>query len=221
MGFFFLSYLCNPSMSKEASARIKINKLLEQSGWRLLDDEKGKANVELEGNVRLDSLGDDYEHLHSGFIDYLLRDSSGFPLCILEAKSESKDPLDGKEQARRYAQGKGKNCRFIILSNGNMHYFWDLEQGNPTGISRFPSSEDLERHQKFEPDPSLIWKEKIDADYIALSQRHDYASDPRWVNQEKRADFIDRQNFVSFVLISLKQFRRFKMPPKKGRTVFS
>ena len=30
---------------KEAKARIKINKLLEEAGWRLLDDEKGKANV--------------------------------------------------------------------------------------------------------------------------------------------------------------------------------
>jgi len=28
--------------SKEAQARIKINKLLEQSGWRFFDDENGK-----------------------------------------------------------------------------------------------------------------------------------------------------------------------------------
>ena len=32
-------------MAKEAKARIKINKLLEDSGWRLLDSADGKANV--------------------------------------------------------------------------------------------------------------------------------------------------------------------------------
>jgi hypothetical protein len=28
-------------MQKEATARIKINKLLEQAGWKLLDDDRG------------------------------------------------------------------------------------------------------------------------------------------------------------------------------------
>jgi|GEM_PF-6280693 len=40
-------------MAKEAKARLKINKLLEESGWRLLDGSKGKANVIVEGNVTL------------------------------------------------------------------------------------------------------------------------------------------------------------------------
>jgi len=39
-------------------------------------------------------------------------------ICVLEAKSEEKDPLIGKEQARRYANSQ--NVRFIILSNGNI-----------------------------------------------------------------------------------------------------
>ena len=51
-----------------------------------------------------------------------------YPLVVLEAKSEDKNPLVGKEQARTYA--KSQKCRFVILSNGNLHYFWDLEQGN-------------------------------------------------------------------------------------------
>ena len=37
---------------KEAQARIKINKLLEESGWRFFDDGKGKANIVLEPNVK-------------------------------------------------------------------------------------------------------------------------------------------------------------------------
>ena len=37
-------------MSKEAHARIKINKLLEGSGWRFFDDLHGKANDAYEPN---------------------------------------------------------------------------------------------------------------------------------------------------------------------------
>ncbi|MBD3290787.1 hypothetical protein GF337_18415 [candidate division KSB1 bacterium] len=33
---------------KEAKARIKINMLLEEAGWRFFDDEQGKANIVLE-----------------------------------------------------------------------------------------------------------------------------------------------------------------------------
>ena len=106
--------------SKEAKARIKINKLLEEAGWRFFDDEKGPANIQLEPNVKItkrdiDAFGEDFESVKNGFIDFLLLDKKGVPLVVLEAKKEEKDPLDGKEQARRYAQSQ--NARFIILSN--------------------------------------------------------------------------------------------------------
>lgn len=53
-------------MAKEAKARIKINKLLEDSGWRLLDSSDGKANVLFENNVKItkegiDVLGENFE----------------------------------------------------------------------------------------------------------------------------------------------------------------
>ena len=32
----------------EAKARIKINKLLEEAGWRFFDSEEGKTNILLE-----------------------------------------------------------------------------------------------------------------------------------------------------------------------------
>ena len=125
----------------EATARIKINRLLEQAGWRFFPDGNAPANIRLEPSVAikqtdLDALGDDFENDSRGFVDFLLLDSNGFPLVVLEAKSEDKQPLVGKEQARRYA--RSLNCRFVILSNGNLHYFWDLDQGNPRVIIAFP-----------------------------------------------------------------------------------
>ena len=73
-------------MPNEPHARIKINKLLEEAGWRLLDDENGQANVQLESGVTIthndiDALGDDFEKTTHGFIDYLLLDESKFPIA--------------------------------------------------------------------------------------------------------------------------------------------
>lgn len=109
--------------AKEAKARIKINKLLEEAGWRFFDNEVGPANIQLEANVKLkksqlDALGENFEKASNGFIDFLLLDENGKPFIVLEAKSEDKDPLVGKEQARRYA--KANFVKYVILSNGNI-----------------------------------------------------------------------------------------------------
>ncbi len=114
--------------NKEAAARIKINKLLEAASWRFFPDGGVPANICLESATKikwcdLDALGENFEKTKNGFIDFLLLDAKGFPFIVLEAKSEDKSPLVGKEQARKYA--RAQNCRFVILSNGNLHYFWD------------------------------------------------------------------------------------------------
>ncbi len=91
---------------KEATARIKINKLLEAAGWRFFADGTAPANIRLEPSVTiktadLDALGANFEKSTKGFVDFLLLDAKGFPLLVLEAKAEDKNPLVGKEQARK------------------------------------------------------------------------------------------------------------------------
>ena len=93
---------------KEATARIKINRLLEAAGWRFFSEGRAPANIYLEQSITtklpdLDTLGNNFEKTSKGFIDFLLLDTTGFPLIVLEAKSEDKNPRIGKEQARRYA----------------------------------------------------------------------------------------------------------------------
>lgn len=183
-------------MRKEAKARIKINKLLEEAGWRFLDDKNGKVNVVLENNVKvtaqtIDELGNDFEKTKKGFIDFLLLDEKGFPFVVLEAKSEDKDPLDGKEQARRYAQSQ--NVRFVILSNGNLHYFWNLEHGSPSVIIAFPTYKSLKHVESFKPSFSTLAAEKLDSDYIVLTQNPAYRKDPRWADEKERPSFIKEQ----------------------------
>ncbi|MFH1370435.1 MAG: DEAD/DEAH box helicase family protein [Planctomycetota bacterium] len=178
---------------KEAKARIKINKLLEEAGWRFFDTDKGPANIVLEANVkitktRLDEFGEDFEKTSRGFIDFLLLDKDKFPIAVLEAKKEEKDPLDGKEQARKYANGP--KVRFVILSNGNLHYFWDIETGNPEVITSFPTLESIDHKKRFKPNPNTLTNELVEADYILLTQKPDYKSDPRWLDETQRESFL-------------------------------
>jgi type I restriction enzyme, R subunit len=179
---------------KEAAARIKINKLLENAGWRFFADAKGPANIQLEPSVTmktqdLDALGQNFEKATKGFIDFLLLNEKGFPFIVLEAKAEDKNPLVGKEQARKYA--KSQNCRFVILSNGNLHYFWDLERGNPYVITAFPTPTSVTGYQKSVPDPKRLTEEVIADDYVVLTQRPGYASEAAWNNEAERQRFIE------------------------------
>lgn len=179
--------------NKEATARIKINKLLEAAGWRFFAEGGAPANIRLESNATikssdLDALGENFEKTSKGFIDFLLLDARSFPLIVLEAKSEDKNPLVGKEQARKYA--KSQNCRFVILSNGNLHYFWDLERGNPYVITAFPTPESVVGYQKVTPNPTRLTDEKVGDDYIVLTQRPNYQAEAAWQNQAERPAYI-------------------------------
>src|SRR5258708_9407626 len=142
---------------KEAVARVKINRLLEAAGWRFFDDNNGSANIILELHSKiqrseLDALGANFEGAKNGFIDFLLLNEKGFPFIVLEAKAESKEPLAAKEQARKYA--RAQNCRFVILSNGNLHCFCALEPANPYAITPSPHPTPLPPNKKTTPTPS-------------------------------------------------------------------
>lgn len=179
---------------KEAAARVKINKLLEAAGWRFFAEGSAPANIQLEPSVtlkpqELDALGENFEKATKGFIDFLLLNEKGFPFIILEAKAEDKNPLIGKEQARKYA--RAQNCRFVMLSNGNLHYFWDLERGNPYVITAFPTPDSIKGYEKTAPNPARLIEEAVGDDYIVLTQRPGYASEAAWKNESERPGFID------------------------------
>jgi len=224
-------------IDKEAKARIKINKLLEEAGWRFFDTDQGKANILLENNVKitdkkLDEFGEDFEHTTNGFIDFLLLNDKGFPIVVLEAKAENKNPLFGKEQARRYAQAQG--CRFIILSNGNIHYFWDLERGNPLLISKFPSPDAIQGYANFKPDKNRLLEEIVEEDYIVLTQKPDYKNDPSYKNETTRQEYIvtNKLRFLrKYQLLAVKSIQNavregkdrflFEMATGTGKTLVS
>ena len=208
-------------MSKnEATARIKINKLLERAGWRLDDDGSRRKNVLVETPVDQPAdLGDDYENVKRGFVDYLLLGDDGRPLAVLEAKSSAKNPLVGKEQARSYA--RGQNCRFALLSNGDLHYFWDLEQGNPYQIRAFPEPDSIGQSLKRPvPDASRLVNESVESDYIALTKMPDYPRQAGWTNESEREAFVHRNKLRFLRDYQVKAVKSIQRAVKNGKDRF-
>jgi len=208
---------------KEAKARIKINRLLEEAGWRFFDDENGSATITLEPHVKItqtqiSELGENFEETKSGFVDFLLLDEKGFPFIVLEAKAEKINPLSAKEQARSYAGSQ--NCRFIILSNGNLHYFWDLEQGNPVVISRFPSPDSVMEFRRYEPNPERLIAEPVERDYIAKTQLPGYLEEAGWRNEDERDGFIEKNRLRFLRNYQLKAVHAIQRAVKEGKNRF-
>jgi type I restriction enzyme R subunit len=135
----------------EAFSRVKIDQALKDSNWDLLDDRR--VRLEIDGK--------------SGRADYVLCNDRG-PLCVLEAKREDLDPYDAKEQARGYAENL--RAPFIILSNGNEHWFWNYQRADQRDayrIERLPSLDDLERLRlkNLQP-PRELMSDVIRPDYL-------------------------------------------------------
>lgn len=209
--------------AKEATARIKINKLLEAAGWRFFADATGPANIRLEPAVAikpadLDSMGADFEKAERGFVDFLLLDAHGFPLLVLEAKAEDKNPLVGKEQARKYA--RSQNCRFVILSNGNLHYFWDLERGNPYVLTAFPTPDSVIGYKQVTPNPQRLIDERVEADFIVLTQRPTYQAEAGWKNEAERQAYIQGNKLRFLRPYQIKAVHQLQRAVKEGNDRF-
>ena len=174
--------LLHQMSANEANIRHLIDKGLRNSGWKFLSESENP-------NVIPEFPTD------SGTADYVLKDSKGYPLAVIEAKREMKSPLDGKEQGRKYS--KSLNCRFVFLSNGYKHYQWDTQQGNPYLIKSFPNQQQLEMHlNSF--NPTREEEEDVDNDYLALTQFKDYKNNPDYNNDETKEEFI-KKNKLRFL----------------------
>jgi type I restriction enzyme R subunit len=206
---------------KEAMARIKINKLLEEAGWRFLDDENGEANIQLEPNVKIkkediDSQGDNFEMTKNGFVDYLLLDREGKALVVLEAKKENVNPLSAKDQAREYA--RANHARYVILSNGNIHYLWDIKRGNPEIIIKFPTQESLVEFSEYNPSPERLSLEEVGEDYIALSKDPNFQNNPIWQNgtEEEKTGYLFKTGIRILRDYQLEAIHAIQKSAKKG-----
>lgn len=208
---------------KEASARLKINKLLEESGWRLFNDQNGRANVDVEtrlnpeDKINLHHAGEDFENVKGGFIDYLLLDDNQKPVAVLEAKRENIPPLSAKEQAREYANRI--HVRYVILSNGNVHFLWDMLEGNPEPISKFPTLESLQHAAEHKLDPTALSNEVVDETYIAHSQMPNFDQTPDWKAEgDQRKAFVEKNKLKIMRHYQVDAIKAIQKAASQGKT---
>ncbi|AJD02922.1 type I restriction/modification system, R subunit [Campylobacter lari CCUG 22395] len=74
------------------------------------------------------------------FADYLLKFQNN-NLAIIEAKKQSKDPLDGLSQGIEYA--KILNVAFVYSTNGDKIYEYNLKTSSGEYIEKFPTPNEL------------------------------------------------------------------------------
>jgi len=114
---------------RETDARILIDRKLREAGWDIED--KNQVSTE--------------ETSETGRSDYILKDSRGRAIAVIEAKRFSVDPGSAKQQALAYAESI--SAGFIFLSNGEEIYFWDYKYRPEQKVATFYSQRDLEKIQ--------------------------------------------------------------------------
>src|SRR5271166_1984037 len=113
-----------------------IDLLLHEAGWPLnkTDDREFKVTG------MLNNRGD-------GFIDYVLWGDDGKPLGLVEAKRTKRDPREGQQQAKLYADCLEKQFGqrpVIFYSNGYEHWLWDDVRYPPREVQGFYKKDELE-----------------------------------------------------------------------------
>lgn len=87
-----------------------------------------------------------------GFLDYVLWGDDGKPLAIVEAKRAKRDPREGQQQAKLYADSLEKQFGtrpVIFYTNGYDHWIWDDLNYPPRPVSGFYKKSELELiHQR-------------------------------------------------------------------------
>ena len=127
--------------TKETDARIVIDELLRLAGWNPADKSQVRTEEYVTGVA--DSAADYAGESADGRADYVMLDSRGRPLAIIEAKRSAIHPYSAKQQALPYAKRIG--APFIFLTNGELIYFWDYTNDDARIVNSFYSRRDLER----------------------------------------------------------------------------
>lgn len=113
-----------------------IDLLLREAGWPL--DQKRDTEFEVDGMPNNEK---------KGYVDYVLWGDDGKPLALVEAKRTKKDPKEGIQQARLYADCLEKQCGrrpAIFCSNGYDHWLWDDTNYPPRPVQGFYKKPELD-----------------------------------------------------------------------------
>ena len=163
-------------MTPEQEAREKITRMIQSAGWT---------------NYREEALAG--RRSGRGFADFLLFGNDGTAAAVLEAKRAEVPSLSGKEQAREYADSIG--VRHVFLSNGDLHYHWITDTGNPFRVMALPTPDELV--QVSHPaviDRSGLWQAPVGEGFLRTRSMRYYQVDA--VQAVQKAAEAGHQGFL-------------------------
>ena len=158
----------------EATARLKINRLLERAGWRFFPEGSKLANVQLEAGVALkpsdlDGLGDDFEKTSTGFVDYLLLGRAGVPVHRAGGQVGKRSSLS-LEKSRPGGTPTPRTAGSPCSPTGTCTTSGTWNEATPTSSHPFPTPGSVIGYSKVQPNPQRLVDEQVRDDYIVLTQ---------------------------------------------------
>lgn len=139
----------------EAETRdIWIDCLLAEAGWPL--DQPRDREYPVTGMPSTSG---------EGFVDYVLWGDDGKPLAVIEAKRTKRDPREGQQQAKLYADCLEQQFGMrplIYYTNGYKHWLWDDGAYPPREVHGFYKKDELELWRQRKAARRSIATTKID-----------------------------------------------------------
>src|SRR4030043_2331036 len=127
-------------MSTEAdTCRKYVTPKLYAAGWN--DDQINEQRTFTDGRIMV--AGTRVYRRPQKRADYLLRYRSDFMIAVVEAKAEYKNPRDGLQQAKEYAQIL--DLKFAYSTNGHGIVEHNFLSGLETDLDTFPTPDELWR----------------------------------------------------------------------------
>ncbi len=148
--------------SEYLTRKIKIDKILELSGWKVVDFSPKSSKSEY-ANCAVREYP-----TANGPVDYALFDD-GQPIAVVEAKKEALSAYNVMEQAHRYARGLETGLKFgeygvpfAYSSNGNEIFFQDLRDPKSYSrkVARFHTPDGLREWFSEKRREGLAWLKK-------------------------------------------------------------
>ena len=138
------------NISNEAQISLTVYDLLKDQGW-------GETSIDAQPHIKTNN-GPYYP-------DYVLKDSQGAPIAVIECKRANIDPYIAKQQAEPYA--KELNAPFIFLTNGDKIYFYDYVQSDARLVNSFFTQKDLERRKALRSHKEPLSKLEYKTEFIS------------------------------------------------------
>lgn len=126
-------------MNEADTCREYVVPRLVQAGWDTMPHSIAEQRVFTDGRVFL--VRGKPKRGKQKKADYLLRYTRDFPIAVVEAKADYKQPGDGLAQAKDYAQTL--DIKFAYSTNGTGIIEFDFLTGIETALSDFPSPQEL------------------------------------------------------------------------------